>query len=66
MRRKPISPAQEAGLTRLYFSEYRKRVRAGDHEPFAAMMANRAVLVERNRISPVIECTSLAGKVGRY
>jgi len=49
--RRHISPAQEADLRRLYFSEYKKRIKAGEHSPFAAMMADRAQLIERNRIS---------------
>jgi hypothetical protein len=52
--RRHISPAQEADLRRLYFSEYKKRIKAGEHSPFAAMMADLAQLAERNRIYPVI------------
>jgi hypothetical protein len=52
--RRHILPAQEADLRRLYFSEYKKRIKAGEHSPFAAMMADLAQLAERNRIYPVI------------
>jgi len=52
--RLPILHSQEADLRRLYFSEYKKRIKAGEHAPFAAMMADRAQLIERNRISPVV------------
>jgi hypothetical protein len=45
-----ISPAQEDGLRRLYFSEYKRLTRAGEAGPFAAMMANRAQMVERNKL----------------
>ena len=49
--RRHISQAQEADLRRLYFSEYKKLVKAGEHPPFAAMMADLARLKEWNRIS---------------
>ena len=52
--RRHISPAQEADLRRLYFSEYKKRIKAGEHSPFAAMMADLAQLAVRNRIYPVV------------
>ncbi|MFA5458274.1 MAG: hypothetical protein WC261_11660 [Synergistaceae bacterium] len=52
--RRPILPSQEADLRRLYFSEYKKLIKAGEHPPFAAAMADLAQLKERNRISPVI------------
>jgi|GEM_PF-2769840 hypothetical protein len=45
-----ILPSQEADLRRLYFSEYKRRIKAGDLPPFAATMADRAQLIERNRI----------------
>ena len=45
---------QEADLRRLYFSEYKKRIKSGEHAPFAAMMADLTQLAERNRISPVV------------
>jgi len=49
--RRHISQAQEADLRRLYFSEYKKLVKAGEHPPFAATMAGLAQLKEWNRIS---------------
>ena len=65
-----ISQSQEDGLRRLYFSEYHRLTMAGEAGPYAAMMANRAQLVERNRFlreSPEKPgYTSLVGKVGRY
>jgi hypothetical protein len=52
--RRHISPAQEADLRRLYFSEYKKRIKAGEQAPFAATMADLTQLKERTRISPVV------------
>ena len=52
--RKLVSPLQKADLRRLYFSEYKKLIKAGEHPPFAAMMADLTQLKERNRISPVV------------
>ncbi|MFA5458061.1 MAG: hypothetical protein WC261_10565 [Synergistaceae bacterium] len=45
-----ILPSQEADLRRLYFSEYKRRIKAGDLPPFAATMADLTQLKERNRI----------------
>lgn len=52
--RRPILPSQEADLRRLYFSEYKRLIKAGEQAPFAGMMADLTQLKERNRISPVI------------
>ena len=52
--RRHISQAQEADLRRLYFSEYKKLIKAGEQAPFAGMMADLTQLKERNRISPVV------------
>ena len=49
-KRVPILPSQEADLRRLYFSEYKKLIKAGEQAPFAAMMADLTQLKERNRI----------------
>ena len=38
----------------MYFSEYKRLIKAGEQAPFAAMMADLAQLAERNRISPVV------------
>ncbi len=53
-KRVPILPSQEADLQRLYFSEYKKLIKAGEHPAFAATMADLTQLKERNRISPVV------------
>jgi hypothetical protein len=48
--RRYILPSQEADLRRLYFSEYKKLIKAGEHPAFAATMADLTRLKERNRI----------------
>jgi hypothetical protein len=46
-----ILPSQEADLQRLYFSEFKRLIKAGEQGPFAATMAGLAQLKEWNRIS---------------
>lgn len=47
---KPLSPRQNAELERVFYTEYKRRTKAGEPAPFAGMMAARQQLIERNRI----------------
>jgi hypothetical protein len=48
--KKQLSPMQQAALERTFYSEFRRRIKAGEPAPFAGMMAARQQLIERNRI----------------
>lgn len=48
--KKILSPIPKAELERQFYTEFRRRIKAGEAAPFASMMAARAQLIERNRI----------------
>ena len=47
---KILSPLQNAELEHTFYTEFKRRTKAGEAAPFAGMMAAREQLIERNRI----------------
>jgi hypothetical protein len=52
METKPrqLTPLERAGVERTFRNEYLRRVKAGENEPFASLMAYRAHAMEFNRL----------------
>jgi len=45
-----LSPLEQASLPRIFRNEFKRLVKAGENQPFAYMMADRAQLIEFNRL----------------
>lgn len=52
IRLNKLKPDQKADLERTFRAEYLRRVKAGEAEPYAALMAERAQMTEFNRLIP--------------
>jgi len=50
MTKKVLTPQQKADLERAFYSEFKRRAKAGEPAPFAGMMAARQQLIDRNRL----------------
>jgi hypothetical protein len=49
-RRIRLTPGQQAQLERVYLTEFKRRTKAGDAPPFAAMMADVLQLQTLNKM----------------
>jgi hypothetical protein len=45
-----LTPLEKAGLPRIFRNEFKRLVKVGENQPFAYMMADRAQLIEYNRL----------------
>ena len=45
-----LTPTESASLPRIFRNEFKRLVRAGENQPYAYMMADRAQLIEYNRL----------------
>jgi hypothetical protein len=52
-----LTELEQASLQRIFRQEFKRRVNKGENKPYAYMMADRAQLIELNRLrfSPPVE-----------